>query len=85
MQSREPASVASEASPLSPAAQSIVKAFDDWYEQLGPFDDNWQEQCVGKALEALAGQAGSTKHWHVDQLRALAAELEQSPPSERKP
>ena len=28
---------------LSPAAASIVQAFDDRYELLGGFDDNWQE------------------------------------------
>jgi hypothetical protein len=27
-------------------------------------------------LRALVEQAGSTKHWHIDQLNAMATELE---------
>jgi hypothetical protein len=27
-------------------------------------------------LRALVEQAGSSKHWHIDQLNAIAAELE---------
>jgi hypothetical protein len=38
--------------PLSPAAQTIVKAFDDRYELLGPLEDDWQEQCLAAALRA---------------------------------
>jgi hypothetical protein len=41
---------------LSPAAQAIVKAFDDRYELLGPLEDDWQEQCLAAALRALADQ-----------------------------
>jgi hypothetical protein len=41
---------------LSPAAASIVQAFDDRYEVLGPFDDNWQELCLAAALRAAADQ-----------------------------
>jgi hypothetical protein len=40
--------------PLSPAAQSIVKAFDDRYELLGPLESDWQEQCIATALRAAA-------------------------------
>ena len=40
--------------PLSPAAQAIVKAFDDRYELLGPLEDDWQEQCLAAAFRALA-------------------------------
>jgi hypothetical protein len=39
--------------PLSPAATSIVQAFDDRYE-IGMFDENWQEYCLAAALRALA-------------------------------
>jgi hypothetical protein len=42
--------------PRSPAAQAIVKAFDDRYELLGPLEDDWQEQCIATALGALADQ-----------------------------
>jgi hypothetical protein len=42
---------------LSPAAQAIVKAFDDRYELLGPLEDDWQEQCLAAALRAAADQA----------------------------
>lgn len=37
---------------LSPAAQAIVKAFDDRYELLGPLEDDWQEQCIAAAIRA---------------------------------
>jgi hypothetical protein len=40
--------------PFSPAAQSIVKAFDDRYELLGPLESDWQEQCIAAALYATA-------------------------------
>jgi len=39
---------------LSPAAQAIVKAFDDRYELLGPLEDDWQEQCLAAAFRAVA-------------------------------
>ena len=42
--------------PLSPATAAIVKAFDDRYELLGGFDDNWQEECLAAALLAAADQ-----------------------------
>jgi hypothetical protein len=42
--------------PLSPAAQAIVQAFDDRYELLGPLEDDWQEQCLAAALRAVANQ-----------------------------
>jgi hypothetical protein len=42
---------------LSPAAQAIVKAFDDRYELLGPLEDDWQEQCLAAAIRAAADQA----------------------------
>jgi len=42
---------------LSPAAQAIVKAFDDRYELLGPLEDYWQEQCLAAAIRAAVDQA----------------------------
>ena len=39
---------------LNPAARAIAKAFDERYEQCGPFDDNWQELCLAAALQELA-------------------------------
>ena len=48
----------------SPAAASIVKAFDDRYELLGGFDDNWQELCLAAALRAAADQEKlGPDHW----------------------
>ena len=35
---------------LSPATASIVQAFDDRYELLGKFDDNWQKLCIAAEL-----------------------------------
>ena len=40
---------------LSPAAASIVQAFDDAYE-IGAFQENWQEDCLAAALRAAADQ-----------------------------
>ena len=77
--------------PLSPAAQAIVKAFDDRYELLGPLEDDWQEQCIAAALGAAAmqtlltsfGRKGSTPNdyelgWNaaVAHLQNIATELE---------
>jgi hypothetical protein len=41
---------------LSPAAASIVQAFDDRYELLGPMEGNWQELCIAAVLRAAADQ-----------------------------
>jgi hypothetical protein len=40
---------------LSPA-QKAVAAFDERHELCGPFDDDWVEQCLAAALEAVADQ-----------------------------
>jgi len=40
---------------LSPAAASIVQAFDDRYE-IGTFNEGWQEDCLAAALRAAADQ-----------------------------
>ena len=41
---------------LSPAAASIVQAFDDRYELLGGLEENWQEDCLAAALRVAADQ-----------------------------
>jgi hypothetical protein len=33
-----------------------VKAFDDRYKLLGGLEENWQEDCLAAALEAVADQ-----------------------------
>jgi hypothetical protein len=69
---------------LSPAAASIVQAFDDRYELLGGFDDNWQELCIAAALRVVADNAeylidpqnGKVAVVRVDDILARVAELE---------
>ena len=75
---------------LSPAAAAIVTAFDDRYELLGGFDDNWQELCIAAALQAAADQVAPSDAMeprnHIPmaiecqriraELLAIAAELE---------
>ena len=41
---------------LSPAAQKVLSAFNERHELCGPFDDDWVEQCLAAALEAVADQ-----------------------------
>jgi hypothetical protein len=71
----------------SPATASIVQAFDDRYELLGPFEANWQEICLAAALRAAADQCKIEWNYHPDypetesviivsDLLAIAAELE---------
>ena len=55
--------------PLSPAAREIDQIIGDLYDL--PMRD-----VVAAAIHVLADQAGSARHWHVDQLRAIAAELD---------
>ena len=57
------------AKPLSPAAREIDQI-------IGDLHDLPMRDVVAAAIHVLADQAGSAKHWHVDQLRAIAAELE---------
>ena len=40
---------------LSPAQKAVV-AFNERHELCGPFDDDWVEQCLAAALEAVADQ-----------------------------
>jgi hypothetical protein len=69
----------------SPATASIVQAFDDRYELLGGFDDNWQELCIAAALRAAVDQVVPEPRAFISpgtasqirtQLLAIAAELE---------
>ena len=59
---------------LSPAAASIVQAFDDRYE-IGMFDENWQEDCLAAALRALAVRINGADAIRQDILD-IAAELD---------
>jgi phosphoribosylpyrophosphate synthetase len=43
---------------LSPAAASIVQAFDDRYE-ISTFNENWQEDCIAAALRAIDEELAS--------------------------
>jgi hypothetical protein len=65
-------------SDLSPAAASIVQEFDDRYELLGGFDDNWQELCIAAALRALAARINGADAIRQD-IIDIAAELEGAP------
>ena len=70
----------------SPATASIVQAFDDRYELLGPFEANWQEVCLAAALRVVADngeylfdpQDGKVAVVRVDDILARVAELEAS-------
>jgi hypothetical protein len=62
---------------LSPAAASIVQAFDDAYE-IGAFQENWQEDCLAAALRALAVRINGADAIRQDILD-IAAELEGAP------
>ena len=74
---------------LSPA-QKALAAFNERYELCGPFDDDWVEQCLAAALEAVANlmkmdnplggtdaDAGVFAAHHAirSELLAIAAEL----------
>lgn len=67
------------AEPLSPA-QAVLAAATQALYGLAPDDiPNVAARIasvIAPAVRALADQAGSAKHWHVDQLRSIAAELE---------
>ena len=74
---------------LSPAAASIVQAFDDCYE-INMFNVNWQEDCIAAALRAVAErneykpnmsdemEVMFSEGWnsHRKELLAIADELE---------
>ena len=65
---------------LSPAAASIVRAFDDRYE-ISMFNENWQEDCIAAALRAAAAATQSRQYndcyiCGFTDLLAIADELE---------
>jgi hypothetical protein len=67
--------------PISPAACALVAAFDDRYENCGPFD-NWQELCIAAVLRHLAAAHGDPESFGAvrpEHLERLAAELEPQP------
>ena len=47
---------------LSPA-QKALAAFNERHELCGPFDDDWGEQCLAAALEAVADQVVPWETW----------------------
>ena len=59
---------------LSPAAQSVLQAFDDCYE-IGMFDENWQGECLADAFRALAVRINGADAIRQDILD-IADELE---------
>ena len=59
---------------LSPAAASIVRAFDDRYE-ISMFNENWQEDCIAAALRALLVRINGADAIRQG-LLAIADELE---------
>ena len=63
---------------LSPVAQAVKDAVLALYSDEKVHEFGWQLDAptVSAALRALADQAGSAKHWHVNELFAIAAELE---------
>jgi hypothetical protein len=66
--------------PLSPAAQAVLTKLTQHEYGLDPADVPQEAarmaRLAGITTRALADQAGSAKHWHVNQLHELAAELE---------
>ena len=68
----------------SPTTARIAKAFDDRYELLGGFEDNWQELCIAAALRELADsseylidrQQGRIAVVRVDEILARVDDLE---------
>ena len=86
-ESREPASVATEASPLSSAAQAVLDAVLD---ETAPLSEQRQQRTdAAAALRAVADQVvpeqkpwhrtglqGSTRHDVCAEILAIAAELE---------
>ena len=77
---------------LSPA-QKAVAAFNERHELCGPFDDDWVEQCLAAALEAVADEVvppdpcgNDCCITQCEQIRqdvlAIAAELRGTTPTE---
>ena len=60
---------------LSPAATAILRAFADRLELTGPFETDWEEQCLAAALRALADRIVGADAIRRD-IIDIAAELE---------
>jgi hypothetical protein len=60
---------------LSPAADGILRAFADRHELTGPLEDDWVEQCLAAALQALAVRIVGADEVRRD-IIDIAAELE---------
>jgi hypothetical protein len=50
---------------MTEKAQKIVQAFDDRYETIGPFDEDWQELCIAATLRELVKQY-AYNNFHID-------------------
>jgi len=60
---------------LSPA-QKALAAFNERHELCGPFDDDWVEQCLAAALEAVADQVvPEPDDWDKDNFSIQALRL----------
>ena len=78
---------------LSPA-QKALAAFNERHELCGPFDDDWVEQCLAAALEAVAARGEYVEIvtapgfreidavLRVSDILAIAAELRGTTPTE---
>ena len=78
---------------LSPARKALA-AFNERHELCGPFDDDWVEQCLAAALEAVADQREYVEIvtapgfreidavLRVSDILAIAAELRGNTPTE---
>ena len=77
---------------LSPA-QKALAVFNERHELCGPFDDDWAEQCLAAALEAVADEVvppdpcgNDCCITQCEQIRqdvlAIAAELRGTTPTE---
>ena len=57
---------------LSPA-QKALAAFNARHDLCGPFDDDWVEQCLAAALQAVADQVvPEPDDWDKDNFSAQA-------------
>ena len=60
---------------LSPA-QKALAAFNQRHELCGPFDDDWVEQCLAAALEAVANEVvPEPDDWDKDNFSIQALRL----------
>ena len=63
---------------LSPAARTVQDAVLALYQEGPARDSAWplERPMVTAVLRALADEAKSAKHWHVNEILAIANELE---------